>query len=219
MVTTPLTMSNQNRYKFTVNTSTGNSSNNHANTINKNGAYNQNVASKTNGAASSASAASAYNKNMYNNNQIDEDFDDISDNDLIKASQEVESQLKFTNNVHHTTSNAINIFSQFSSSNANLMPPPTMSSMGVPTATYSNMGFNPNDSILLGVPDEVKNELNKVKTENKQKEGECRILRDRLKKLGKWFLCYFISMFEHLVKIQLEFDFKWDLGRLEIRFL
>lgn len=44
----------------------------------------------------------------------DEDLLDISDTELIRASQVVESQLKFTNNVHHTTNNAMNIFSQFS---------------------------------------------------------------------------------------------------------
>ena len=180
-------MSNQNRYKFTVNTSTGNNLNNH------NNEKNTNVANKYNQTNGSSSSTSAPSKNMYNNH-IDEDFDDISDNDLIKASQEVESQLKFTNNVHHTTSNAINIFSQFSSSNSNLMPPPTMSSMGVPTNTYANHNNNQNDSILMGAAglDDFKSELNKVKTENKQKEGECRILRDRLKKLGSLFCIIFV---------------------------
>lgn len=67
------------------------------------GASGSKAASKAVAPTSVAAAAAA-----------DEDLLDISDTELIRASQVVESQLKFTNNVHHTTNNAMNIFSQFS---------------------------------------------------------------------------------------------------------
>jgi hypothetical protein len=120
------------------------------------------------------------------NDDDDDDLLDISDNELIRASQVVESQLKFTNNVHQTTSNAMNIFSQMSNSqqqhqlynNKNdLMGPPTQ----LPPGTmYSNSQmFNNNQHDM----DDFKLEINRLKTENMQKDGEVKILRDKLKRL------------------------------------
>ncbi len=59
----------------------------------------------------------------------DEDLFDISDSDLIRASQAIEAELRIVNNTHAATNNAMNIFSQFSQA------PPTASS--VPTMTTS----------------------------------------------------------------------------------
>lgn len=79
-----------------------------------------------------------------NANQVDdEDFLDISDTELIRASQVVESQLKFTNNVHHTTSNALNIFSQFTndapqSQFQSQMAAPAMTVTGHQTRSYQH---------------------------------------------------------------------------------
>ena len=114
---------------------------------------------------------------------IDDDDDDqmfdISDTELIRASQAVESSLIFTNNVHHTTSNALNIFSQFTSNNkpdaattagTGLMGPPTQLP---PSTLYSNSSvFDPHAQC-----DDLKLEINKIKTENMQKDGEVKILR------------------------------------------
>jgi hypothetical protein len=126
----------------------------------------------------------------------DEDMFDISDSELIKASQQVESQIKFTNNVHHTTSNAVNIFSQFNNANdgygygygagcgggGGLMGPP------LSTTIYSNSQYNNNANTNKTTDpyvqlDEMKSELKQMKSENMQKDGEVKILRDKLKRL------------------------------------
>jgi hypothetical protein len=107
---------------------------------------------------------------------LDEDLDDISDNELIRASQVVESQLMFTNNVHHTTSNAMNIFSQVNT-NISMYNNEPSCSMGPPlhpisanncTTIYSNSNLN--DPFVQ--VDDLKNELKHVKSENMQKDGE-----------------------------------------------
>lgn len=90
----------------------------------------------------------------------DDDFLDISDTELIRASQAVESQLKFTNNVHHATSNAITIFSQFTQ---NVNDKPTMDDR------EAEDGF--------------RQEIRQLKSTNMQKDGEVKILRDKLKRL------------------------------------
>ena len=111
------------------------------------------------------------------------------------ASQEVESQLKFTNNVHHATSNTVNIFSQMASSS--LMPAPTMTAMGAPTQPLTNSNMTStaastasyvhhnenNHGAPVAIIDELKNEIKQVRTENMAKDGEVKILREKLKKL------------------------------------
>ena len=162
---------NQNRYKFTLNNTT--------NTINNNAS--KPAPSKPSYAASTTTTTGAYNKttaatssssskpgsNAFNFAKpspavvvgVDDDDIDISDTELIMASQEVESQLKFTNNVHHATSNTINIFSQMASTNSNnnLMPAPTMTSFGAPTqnnhahtAIYPSSSSMANNAAYLG---------------------------------------------------------------------
>jgi hypothetical protein len=131
--------------------------------------------------------------NLAMNETNDDDLLDISDTELIRASQVVESQLKFTNNVHHTTSNAMTIFSQFNNNNnhhnnynnnnnlnqnEHLMPmlAPTTTSYGFPTPHECA------EASLSHQIDELKNELFKMKGENMQKDGEVKILRDKLKR-------------------------------------
>lgn len=132
-------------------------------------------------------AASTNHHHMSNKDVVvidnnDEDLLDISDTELIRASQVVESQLKFTNNVHHTTSNALNIFSQFNQ-NANecavgLMGPP----MSTGATIYSNFS-NANNNQDASQVDDLRNELKQIKSENMAKDGEVKILRDKLKRL------------------------------------
>jgi hypothetical protein len=114
------------------------------------------------------------------NDDDDDDLLDISDTELIRASQAVESSLIFTNNVHHATSNAINIFSQFTANknnnvggndDAQLMGPPTQFP---PSTLYSNTNRLMDADAHC---DDLKLEVNKLKTENMQKEGEVKILR------------------------------------------
>ncbi len=115
----------------------------------------------------------------------DEDFLDISDTELIRASQIYESQPKFTNNVHHTTSNALNIFSQFTndapqqSQQHSQMPAPNMTITGRHTKPYN---ANTAQLNMYSQLEEAKDELKKFKSQNMQKEGEVKLLRDRLKK-------------------------------------
>lgn len=126
--------------------------------------------------------------NNANNQDNDEDFLDISDTELIRASQAVESQMKFTNNVHPKTSNALNIFSQFTSDAApqsqfasmSQMQAPNMTIMGHPTSVIGGSQFNPVDT--FSQLETTKCELKEVKNANMQKEGEVKILRDKLKK-------------------------------------
>ena len=91
---------------------------------------------------------------------------DISDTELIRASQAIESQIKFTNNVHHATSNAITIFSQFNTT-ANDMPAPS-TFMG--SSAYNNASQACGDEPWQ--VDELRSEL---KREKLQKDGEVRI--------------------------------------------
>ena len=121
-------MSNTNNFKQPY--SNNNNNNRYNNNTNNN--YATNNQKKTN------PPVNVNTNNSNNNNNNDEDFLDISDNELIRASQVVESQLKFTNNVHHTTSNAINIFSQF---NSNYNEPAQSQSMGPPMSSSAAM-FN-----------------------------------------------------------------------------
>lgn len=141
----------------------------------------------------SMSSSQSYKNNVANVNALnettDDDFLDISDNELIRASQVVESQLKFTNNVHHTTSNAINIFSQFSANNFNAEPAPMASQiMGPPSSTAitvggsSRFGYGGNSSGDQAGGDAAV-ELKRIKAENMAKDGEVKILREKLKKL------------------------------------
>lgn len=95
----------------------------------------------------------------------DDDFLDISDTELIRASQAVESQLKFTNNVHHATSNAITIFSQF-----------TQSANDKPNLANAHLDHREAE-------DGLKQEIRQLKNTNMQKDGEVKILRDKLKRL------------------------------------
>ncbi len=124
--------------------------------------------------------------NTANNQDNDEDFLDISDTELIRASQVVESQLKFTNNVHHKTSNALNIFSQFNNEvphsqvpTVSQMQPPAMTIMGHPTSVVGSQ-FNTVDT--YSQLETTRCELKEIKNANMQKEGEVKILRDKLKK-------------------------------------
>lgn len=111
------------------------------------------------------------NNNNTNNRDIvviddndDDDLLDISDNELIRASQQVESSLRFTNNVHHTTSNALNIFSQFTvDAPASQLPPSTL---------YSNSNLIDHDEVS-----KLKSEYNQLKNDKMQREGEVKILR------------------------------------------
>ena len=200
---------NQNRYKLTTSISNNNNNANKSTASNKytpaasimksiTNNNNNNIRSNLNLIKSSTALTADTN---------DDDLIDISDTELIMASQEVESQLKFTNNVHHATSNALNIFSQIASTNtninnSNLMPAPTMTSMGLPVNFASNnqnnnsshaynsafpgstLASNSNQVIdQLYLLDDLKSELKQVKTENMQKDGEVKILRDKLKRL------------------------------------
>ena len=144
-------------------------------------------------------------KKLYNNNQFqnskpplnnqnknvdddDDDFLDISDNELIRASQVVESQLKFTNNVHHTTKDALNIFSQFNNDvqqsqfqPMSQMCAPNMTIMGHPTkAPIYGSQMTPLEA--LSQLDDAKYELKSVKDQKMMKDGEVKILREKLKK-------------------------------------
>lgn len=126
----------------------------------------------------------ASNNNKNNNNDDEDDDLDISDSELIRASQAVESQLKFTNNVHHTTSNAMNIFSQF---NSTTQPPPILNStsnnlMPPPSTTTLYSGGH-NDIIFSQNSDDLQSQVKQLKTENMQKDGEVKILRDKLKRM------------------------------------
>lgn len=128
------------------------------------------------------------NNTNANNQDNDEDFLDISDTELIRASQAVESQMKFTNNVHPKTSNALNIFSQFTGDAApqsqfasmSQMQAPSMTIMGHPTTVIGGSQFSPVDT--FSQLETTKCELKEVKDANMQKEGEVKILRDKLKK-------------------------------------
>jgi hypothetical protein len=119
--------------------------------------------------------------------QNDDEFLDISDNDLIRASQVVESQLKFTNNVHHTTSNAMNIFSQFGSNAVpvvhNNINPANISihapSMNIHYGGNLTQQQHQQQQQYHGPPEE---QLKQLLSEKMQKEGEIRILRDKMKK-------------------------------------
>jgi hypothetical protein len=116
----------------------------------------------------------------------DDDLLDISDNELIRASQAVESSLIFTNNVHHATSNAITIFSQLPTNRnddggANCMGPPSQLPPSNMMYSNSNM-YDANEQ-----PDDFKFEINKLKTENMQKDGEVKILRGLLLSQHKFF--------------------------------
>lgn len=199
---------NQNRFKFTVKQNNNNypttSTNN---TTNKPQQFQNNYNNNKNyssgnqqWAQSQQRSTNAYNQsnnyqNSYNNYKInnkpeeiliddkeDDDLLDISDTELIRASQVVESQLKFTNNVHHTTSNALNIFSQFNSNNNFNNNNNDYGLMGPPASTtiYSNSNLNNDHFSQL---DDVKAELKQLKSENMQKDGEVKILRDKLKRL------------------------------------
>ena len=106
-------------------------------------------------------------------NDDDDDLLDISDTELIRASQVVESQLRFTNNVHHTTNNAMNIFSQFNNNDCG----GNVKLMGGANASMYNT------DMISSQLDDVKCELKQAKTENMQKDGEVRILRDKIKRL------------------------------------
>lgn len=126
------------------------------------------------------------NQNKNNDGDDDDDFLDISDNELIRASQVVESQLKFTNNVHHTTKDALNIFSQFNndiqqSQFQSQMCAPNMTIMGHPTkAPIYGSQMTPLEA--LSQLDDAKCELKSVKDQKMMKDGEVKILRDKLKK-------------------------------------
>ena len=109
-------------------------------------------------------------------NDNDDDFLNISDTELIRASQAVESQLKFTNNIHHATSNALTIFSQFSNEGL-IMAPPSTYGLGS-TTVYSNS----HGTDLCSQLEDQKLELKKFKNELMHKDGEVKILRDKLKR-------------------------------------
>ncbi|CAF0724162.1 unnamed protein product [Brachionus calyciflorus] len=160
---------NQNRYKFTSRPSSSSS--------------NQSQTTNTNNRSNYPQQNYYQNRNQFKEPPkiqpeiiIDDDDDllDISDTELIRASQAVESQLKFTNNIHQTTSNAITIFSQITSNTQQqpMAPPPPQ------TTTYSTSNYNNYDSI-----DDIKYEMKQLKNENMQKDGEVKILRDKLKRL------------------------------------
>lgn len=108
-------------------------------------------------------------------NEDDDDLLDISDTELIRASQVVESQLRFTNNVHHATNNAMNIFSQFNNNDC-------AGNSNVKLMGGGNMSMY-NADMISSQLDDVKCELKQAKTENMQKDGEVRILRDKIKRL------------------------------------
>jgi len=89
----------------------------------------------------------------------------------------------------------VNIFSQMASSS--LMPAPTMTAMGAPTqpltnvnmtstaattATYAHHNEN-NHGAPVVIIDELRNEIKQMRTENMVKDGEVKILREKLKKL------------------------------------
>ncbi len=115
--------------------------------------------------------------------QVDEDEDfDISDSELIRASQVVESQLKFTNNVHHTTSNALNIFSQFNSTSSSQSQ--FNSNMGPPQSAIFQTQSTNNHHIYDSVDSatDLTTENKKLRAENMQKDGEVKILRDKIKR-------------------------------------
>lgn len=195
---------NQNRYKFTANPSTATTSSSNAN-ANRNAipntnkppiTYNSNVTHKAPTTINNPSRPINSSSNFNNFAKppppppqpvavvaVDDDDIDISDTELIMASQEVESQLKFTNNVHHATSNTVNIFSQMASSS--LMPAPTMTSMGASTqlnltATATSTALA---SLSTNIVDELKNEIKQIRTDNMAKDGEVKILREKLKKM------------------------------------
>ena len=127
---------------------------------------------KSTSVPSAAAAAAA--------NDDDDDAFDISDSELIRASQVVESQLKFTNNVHHTTSNAMNIFSQF---NSTVVLPATQQQQqhnmhAAPTSLYVSSGGGGGGGGLdpYALVEDLRGELKQVKTECMQKAGEvCRL--------------------------------------------
>ncbi|RNA43988.1 ATR-interacting -like isoform X2 [Brachionus plicatilis] len=97
----------------------------------------------------------------------DDDFLDISDTELIRASQAVESQLKFTNNVHHATSNAITIFSQFTQNACD---------------EKSNFPISNPNTHIKEMEDDLKHQLKQLRSTNMQKDGEVKILRDKLRR-------------------------------------
>jgi len=176
------------------------------NTTSTHNAYNRNQYQAKNGYSTNAYETNV-NKNANSHENYDEDLLDISDSELIRASQVVESQLKFTNNVHQTTSNALNIFSQFNSTNNQncLMPAPSiypsstnMNNGGAGTAHHQQPSqynyqhhnqpvmasqFQHLDGDPVAQLEQLNNELKQIKTENMQKDGEVKILRDKLKRL------------------------------------
>ncbi len=126
-------------------------------------------------ASSALSAKTILTNDAENDN--DDDFLDISDTELIRASQAIESQLKFTNNIHHTTSNALTIFSQFSNDGLAMAPPSTY---GIGSTTVFS---NAHSTDLCSQIEDQKSELKKVKNELMHKDGEVKILRDKLKRV------------------------------------
>lgn len=129
--------------------------------------------------------------------QEDEDLLDISDTELIRASQVVESQLKFINNAHTTTNNAMNIFSQFSQTTTTQQQQQLhyhhhnqhhegggnqyagnsrqQSNQPMPSTYSANHGaiMSTNPNYYADLTDEdIRSEILKLRNENLQKEGE-----------------------------------------------
>jgi len=171
--------------------------NNNAKKFNFNRNTNQQPTS-TAAAASAATTAATTSIKTTNINDYDEDLLDISDNELIRASQVVESQLKFTNNVHHTTSNALTIFSQFNNNSNNynnndtsiMMAPPSTTfimgggGMANSTTIYSNSQQQQYTNIDPYTQlEDLRAELKQTKTDFISKDGEVKILREKLKRM------------------------------------
>ena len=113
----PAGMANQNQKKYTFNATSNRPNQNPTANKGYTGHTTTPQFNKPNNVSNVKSNLVVESHNQAAATDNDEDFLDISDTELIRASQVVESQLKFTNNVHHTTSNALNIFSQFNSNN------------------------------------------------------------------------------------------------------